>query len=237
MLSLVAIVLSISLSAQSLKPIIQIKEDPKTHNMHITSDGEFYYTCNGGKPDKGRINKFDFDGNLIDTYIIKLDMRSIMYNGKDKHFYVCSYDGNIYKITDIKYGSFEVVHKEIYSNAQANLALSPNGKLLYYFNEGVLLVYNFKNGKLKKTITGLDCGKDVKTGSSCVAVDDKYIYTWNSDYSLIFIYDLKGNKIKSEKISKGNYGFSLSYANGLIFVSIDGDYGTGYWYGYDLWKK
>ncbi|HPS27188.1 MAG TPA: hypothetical protein PK269_06210, partial [Bacteroidales bacterium] len=70
-----------------------------------------------------------------------------------------------------------------------------------------------------------------------VAVDGKYIYTWNADYKLIFVYDMKGQKVKSVEVEKGSYGFSLSYANGLIFVADDGDYATGTWYGYNLWEK
>jgi hypothetical protein len=54
---------------------------------------------------------------------------------------------------------------------------------------------------------------------------------------MIFVYDLKGKKIKTVEISNGNYGFSLSFANGLIFVADDGDYATGTWYGYDLWSE
>ena len=54
---------------------------------------------------------------------------------------------------------------------------------------------------------------------------------------MIFAYDSKGNKVKTFEISDGSYGFSLSCANGLVFVSDDGNYETGTWYGYDLWAK
>jgi len=48
---------------------------------------------------------------------------------------------------------------------------------------------------------------------------------------------LKGKSIKTIKISDGDYGFSLSFANGLIFVAIDGNYDIGTWYGYDVWEN
>lgn len=226
-----------AVKAQNLKPKIQFEDEPRTHNFHVASDGEFLYTVNGGKAYMGQISKFSLTGNYITSYDIDLDMRSLMFNGKDKSFYVCTYERNIYKITDMEKGSYALVLSELYENEQAGLAMSPNGKLLYYFNDGTLLIYNFPSGKLSKTITGLDKGSEVSTGNSVVAVDDKYIYTWNSDYKMVFIYDLKGKKIKSVNISKGDYGFSLSCANGLIFVSTDGDYDVGTWYGYDVWEK
>jgi DNA-binding beta-propeller fold protein YncE len=222
---------------QSLKPKIQFEDEPRTHNVHVASDGSYLYTVNGGKGYLGQISKFSLTGNYVTSYDIDLDMRSIMYNGKDKMFYVCTYDRNIYKITDITSGKYELVLSQLYENEQANLALSPSGKLLYYFDGGTLKIFQFPKGKLVKTLTGFDCGSEFSTGSCAVAVDDKHIYTWNADYKSIFVYDLKGKKIKSASITKGDYGFSLSCANGLIFVSVDGNYNIGTWYGYDLWAQ
>ena len=223
--------------AQAVNPKIQFDDEPRTHNVHIASDGQYLYTVNGGRADMGQINKFTLEGRLSDSYDIALDMRSIMYNGADKSFYVCTYERNIYKITDIAKGTYELVISGLYDNEQANLALSPNGKLLFYFYGGTLKIYKFPSGKLSKTITAIDCGKEALTGNACVTTDGKYFYTWNADYKMIFAYDMKGKKVKTLEITKGDYGFSLSYANGLIFVSTDGDYETGTWYGYDFWAK
>ena len=226
-----------SANAQVLQPFITFREDPLTHNVHIVSDGEYYYTCNGGRANKGQIQKFSFNGNLLDTYEMMLDMRSIMYDQKNKTFYVCTYERDIYKITDLERGRYEKVISEMYSDGQANLAMSSDGKYVYYFSDGTLKIYKFPTGKLSKTIDGLDCGREFSTGNCAVAFDGKYFYTWNADYKMIFAYDMKGKKVKSFEIQKGSYGFSLSYANGLIFVSEDGNYDVGKWYGYDVWKK
>lgn len=83
-------------------------------------------------------------------------------------------------------------------------------------------------------IYGFDCGKDVSTGSTCVAVHGKYIYTWDSDAKLIFESTRSGKKVRSISIADGNFGWSLSVANGKIWVANDGDYSTGKWFAYDL---
>jgi hypothetical protein len=230
-------VLSYKTNAQAFKPKITFEEEPLTHNVHIVSDGEYYYTINGGKANKGQINKFSFTGKLLESYEMMLDMRSIMYNSKEKKFYVCTYEKQIYRITDLQQSRYELVKTDMYDNGQANLAMSADGKSIYYFSEGVLKIFKFPDGKLLKEIKGFDCGKDFSTGSGSVAIDGKHIYTWNADYKMIFIYDMKGQKIKTVEIEKGSYGFSLSYVNGLVFVADDGNYATGTWYGYDLWEK
>jgi outer membrane protein assembly factor BamB len=234
---IVLLAYNIPAKAQVLRAKITFEETPLTHNVHIVSDGEYYYTCNGGRAEKGQIQKFSFNGRLLDTYEVLLDMRSIMYNQKDKSFYVCTYEKDIYKITSLERGRFEKVISEMYENEQANLAMSKDGKYIYYFTDGTLKIYKFPSGKLSKTIKGLDCGKEFTTGSGSVACDGKYFYTWNGDYKMIYAYDMKGKKVRSFEIEDGTYGFSLSCANGMVFVADDGNYDVGKWYGYDLWAK
>jgi hypothetical protein len=122
-------------------------------------------------------------------------------------------------------------------DGQATPALSPNGKLLYIMDNGDIRVYNFKKGTLEKIMSGFNHGGEFQTGASAVAVDDKYIYTWDSVSKNIYVYSLKGKYIQTVPIRDGEYGFSLSCANGLIFVSTDGNYNTGRWYGYALMNK
>lgn len=220
--------------AQKLNPVVQFNEDPRTHNVHICFDGKNYYTINGGRANMGMIKKYDLDFKPVTTYDIELDMRSIMYEPKTGSFYVCTYDRSIFKITDMAGGKYELFRDTLYTDPQASLALSPDGKLLYSLYKGKIDIYKFPSLTFVRTLTGIDAGKTPTQGSCVLAVDKKFIYTWNTEYQLIFVYNLKGKKIKSVEISDGNYGFSLSAANGKIFVSKDGNYDIGNWYGYEI---
>lgn len=234
LLILCSILISLGLTAQTLSPKVFFQEHPRTHNVKLTTDGEYLYTCNGGKAHEGMINKYTLNGQLLESYDIYLDMRSIMYNAKDKCLYIAAFDRNIYKITDLSEGSFVLVHKELYEDGQANLALDSKGKNLYYMSNGSVIIYDFKSGKEKKRFNSIDCGKYTTEGSSAIAVGEKHFYTWNAKHKIIFVYDMKGKKVKNINIANGDYGFSLSYANGMLFVAVDGDYEMGTWYGYEI---
>mgnify|MGYP000875311477 FL=1 len=224
----------VNAQTERIKPKLIFDDNILTHNMSITTDGPFLYTCNGGVASKGQINKYTLSGYFVESYPIDLDMRGLFYNPKDKHFYTNCYDRNIYKIVDLKTGKYELFKEKLYENEQAKLTLSPNGKFLYYFNNGILKVYKFPSCKLIKTITGFDYGKESYNGSSAVAIGKKHIFTWNAEEKMIFVYNLKGEKLKTVYITDGDYGYSISYAKGLVFVSVDGNYEVGHWYGYQI---
>ncbi|MCD4736662.1 MAG: hypothetical protein K8R53_11505 [Bacteroidales bacterium] len=233
-LLLIGILGSFVAIGQTIDPVISFKEDPLTHNMHICSDGKYYFTVNGGKPEKGQICKFDLDGKQLSTYPVELDMRTIMYHKKDKSLYVSTYGQSIYRIVDLEAGTYQEAHSELFDNEQGTPALSPNGKMLYAMDNGTLKVYDFKTGKLLDTFYGIKTGSDFSSGGAAVAVSKKNIYTWDAEEQIFYIYTIKGDYVKKVKLSKGDYGFSLSYAKGKVFVSEDGDYSTGTWYGYKI---
>lgn len=224
----------ISLNAQTISPDMYFDDEPGTHNMGITSDGEFFYTCNGGKTYDGKISKYSKNGNFMKNYEIDLDMRSIMYNPKDEHLYVNCYDKNIYKITDLEAGSFQLMYSKLINNDQASLALGPKGKYLYYLDSGTLKIYDFAKGILINTYGDISCGPELGSGANSVAVSKKYIITFNSEKQVFYIHDKKGKFKEAIKFEDGDYAFSLSYAMGYIFVAIDGDYSMGKWYGYSF---
>jgi hypothetical protein len=215
-------------------PVIEFNEDPLTHNMHICSDGEYLYTVNGGRPDDGQISRFTLSGDLLNSYSVELDMRSIMYNKKDGHFYVSTFDRSIYKITDLEAGTYDTVFEELFDEPQATPALSLNGKNLYVLEDGNLSIFKFSTGEKTGEIEQLKCGDGIINGSAAVAVGKKNIYTWDASVRKVYAYNKKGKLLSTFLISDGSYGFSLSYADGKVFVSDDGDYRTGTWYGYSL---
>jgi hypothetical protein len=220
--------------AQTLTPRVVFKDTPQTHNMHIASDGQYLYTCNGGKPALGQISKFTLDGTKIGSYSFELDMRSVMYNPSDKKLYINTYSKELYRIDDLMQGIYSLVYEFSNVNEQATPAISANGKLIYFMEFGELSVYNMKNGELKTTLSGLKCADEVADGGTAVAVDKKHIYTWDGLQQKVFVYDLKGKYQKALKLNQGDYGFSLAFANGMLWVSTDGNYEEGTWYGYSI---
>lgn len=224
------------LNAQELSPSVTFEEKPVSFSMHICSDGVNYYTVNGGIAEKGKITSYSPEGKLIKSYPLPLDMRSIMYNKKTKSFYVTTADRQIIRIIDFGAGTYEPVYSDLYENKQSSPAFDPKGKFLYAFDNGTLSKYKFKKGTLVQTLSGLKCGDGNRKGAATVAVDKEFIYTWDSDSRQVNAYDKKGMLKRSFVLSKGDFGYSLSYANGMLFVSHSLQGKTGHWYGYTLWE-
>lgn len=160
-----------------------------------------------------------------------------LYCKKDKYLYVSGYDQNIYKITDLENGIYQRMDIDIIIDPQAAIALDPKGKNLYHFKDGTLKIYTFPEGQLIVQYEGLTCRDEFLTDNTAVAVSKKYFFTWNSDKQSIYAFNTKGEQVKTIKIAKGSYGISLSYANGLLFVSDDGNYYDGTWYAYNIELK
>lgn len=203
--------------------------------MHICFDGNNYYTINGGVPDVGKISAYSKEGKLIKSYPLQLDMRGIMYNNKTKSLYINTVDKNIYRIIDLSAGTYELISEKIYENKQSSLAFCTKGKNLFVFDQGTLSIYNFKKGKLIRTLSGLKCGKGNRKGGATIAVDEKQnIYTWDSESQTIYCYNKEGMFRKSFQLSQGNFGYSLSFANGMLFVAQTEQDKPGKWFGYRL---
>ena len=66
-----------------IAPAISFNENPVNHNMHITSDGAFFYSINGGNAGTGQVNKFTLGGVLVQTYPIQIDGRGMSWNPVD----------------------------------------------------------------------------------------------------------------------------------------------------------
>ena len=224
----------IFLIAQSIPPVFIFDEEPESFSMHLCSDGANLYTVNGGVAEKGKISSFNEDGTFINSYPLPLDMRSIMFNKKTKSFYVATADKQIIRIIDLRAGTYELIYSDLYENPQSSLAFDPKGKYLYAFDKGTLSVYDFKKGTLVQTLLGIKCGEENRNGAATVAVDATYIYTWDSASKTVYVYDKDGRFKASFILQNGDFGYSLSYAKGMIFVSHSLQGKTGNWYGYKL---
>jgi 6-phosphogluconolactonase (cycloisomerase 2 family) len=231
-ISIVLALFSLTISAQPLTPEVVFKDNPQTHNMHIASDGQYLFTCNGGKSELGQITKFSFDGTKIESYKIDLDMRSLMYNSADKKLYVNTYGQKLYRIDNLQQSIYSEVFDFYDRSEQSAPAISENGKYIYFMEYGKVYIYSIKDRKLKKTLSGFESTDNAAGGGTTIAVDKNRIFVWNAGEQTIHIYSLKGKFQKSEKLSEGNYCFSLSLANGLLWVSEDGNYEDGTWFGY-----
>lgn len=223
-----------SVQAQTVSPVITFEELPLTHNMHIASDGKFLYTCNGGVAENGQISKYTLTGEKIASYKYELDMRSILYNADDRKLYVTTYDQRLIRINDLMMGTFSEVWTFDDRDGQSTPAFNADGKLLYFYDDGDVYIYDFKTKELKETLTDLGLVNHAPYGSTAIAVDAENIYTWNGEEKILLAFDLKGKPRKAYQLEKGDYAFSLSVANGLVWVSTDGNYETGTWYGYKI---
>jgi hypothetical protein len=213
---------------------LQFDDDAYNHNMHIASDGNYYYTCNGGNYAVGKINKFTLTGVFVASYQILLDMRSIMYNKADRYFYASTFGGGLAKITNVEAGTFTTLSNFRFDYSQASTAISDDGLYVLAFYAGTLKKYKLSDGVLVQTITGLNYGTGNFGGDGAVAVDFQYIYTWNSNSKIVYVYDLNGTFVRTMTLSLGNNGQSLSSVNEILFVSRDGNYSIGTWYGYKV---
>ncbi len=226
----------------SLEPLhnpvleVQFDENPVTHNMHITSDGKFYYTINGGSASSGQINKFDLEGNFVSTFPIAIDGRGLSFNKADGYLYASVYGGSIIKITNLAAGEFTTISTVSMQSNQASFALSPDGTKLYDFNDGTLNIYSFPSGSLISTLTGLNTGSDARS-AAVVGADPDYIYTWDASTGTVYVYDHSGAFQRDMNLPLGNYGYSLSIVDGYLFVSVDNNNSTGSWYGYNIRKS
>lgn len=222
------------LSTQGLVPTLRFDEHPYNHNMHITCDGQYYYTINGGGSSVGQISKFDLSGTLIQTYPILIDGRGLSFNQTDSFLYASLFAGDIVKITDLATGTYSTVFSNIMHDAQASFAISPDGTKFYDFVNGTLYVHDFGTGIVIDTLFGLSYGPGNYGGNAAVAVDSNYIYTWDATIKTVSVYDHLGVLVNTMPLDSGDNGHSLSITNNYLFVSRDGNYSVGTWYGYIL---
>jgi hypothetical protein len=206
--------------------VISFHDPIAYHCMGITSDGSYYYTINGGNASWGEIRTYDLSGDPVHTVTCAIDARSIHYNPADGLLYAKGYDRNWYEV-DPQTGAFSVAHATMFQFSQSSGALTPDGDYIMEHEGGTMHWYDAVTGAWVDTMTGFYYGSSPSHFS--MATDGARLFTW--DGTLTYVYDMEGTFIESWEIPQGHYGFSLSFANGLIFTSNDD---TDMWYGYDV---
>ncbi len=213
---------------------MQFDDPVPNHNMGIASDGQYYYTVCGGQSANGRLAKYDLQGNPVGTTPCPLDFRSIVYNNADGLFYVSVYTGDVYRITDVSTGTYVMMYDNLLQNSQASMGISWDGQYIYDNHNGTVRVINLSTGTIVNTMTGFSCGSGSSSGGDVVVADPDYLYTVNTSAMTIYVYDHSGTPVTSYPYSQGNYGFSMSFIIGDIWMARDGNYGTGTWYAHNV---
>lgn len=204
-------------------------------NVHITSDGIYYYTVGDGSYYSGKVNKFDKDGTWLATYQMDaMRGRGLSYNHSDGFLYASIEGGHIVRLSNLETGKVDTIYTNVMQNPECSFALSADGEKYYDFYEGTLRVVDFVNGQLITTITGLSCGSDIYYGAGVIAVDVTYMYTWDASWGIVYVYNHKGVLQRTLEIERGDVGPSLSIIEGYLFVADDPLYDPGFWWVYNI---
>jgi len=196
--------------------------------MSIASNGSSYYTASGGSVATGYINRYDMAGTFIGQVTVGIDIRALLYNPRTSGFYIKDYPGDWYQV-DPNTGTSTLLLSGIFpASSQTSPALHPNGRFIYEHNAGTVRVLDFDTGAELETF-GVQYGY-----SNSVATDGNYVFTAGTATDrLIYVHDFKGNLLTTFTVPSGDHPWSLSWANGLLWLS-DSTSPIANWYGYQL---
>jgi hypothetical protein len=187
----------------------------------------------------GKINKYTLTGDFVQSFPIAIDGRGLSYNRSDGYLYASVFTGDVVKVTNLEAGEWQMIFEDKLQSSQASFAMLPEGQKIFDFYAGTLKIWNFPAGDLFATQSGFSYGNGGVlghfSGNACVAVDEDYIYTWNANIKTIYVYDIHDySLVTTMTIPYGSLGMSLSVFDGFLFVSDDGNYSVGKWYGYNI---
>jgi hypothetical protein len=207
------------------------------HNMGITWDGEYYYTINGGNTESSNLNKYDDSGELDSEYDVSADGRAILYSPSEEQLYVKPYGTSLDDV-DLDIEETSAAIEDIFMD-QSSVAMSPDGEKMYELNDGTVNVFNTDGDeegsfKLSSYNTTTELGY-----AYAIAASNKFLFVWAPDSDKeILVYGVDGKYITKFELPRSGYGFSLSWANDMLWIAEDADGGSdgadGTWYGYAL---
>ncbi len=208
------------------------------HNMGITWDGEYYYTVNGGNTDYSNLNSYDESGEFDSEYDIVADGRAVLYSPWEEQLYVKSYGLSLDEV-DLDFEETYTALEDIFTGEQSSVAMSPDGEMLYELHEGTVNVFNADGDeegsfKLSSYSTTEELGY-----AFAIAASDRFLFVWapNSDKEVL-VYGVDGKYVTKFTLPRAGFGFSLSWANDMLWIAEDADGSTdgadGTWYGYAL---
>ncbi len=205
------------------------------HNVGITYANGRYYTINGGNEGWSTLNVYDRDGRLLDSFSPGIDGRSIFYHPDDDVLYVKPYGEDLYYV-DPEVGTAEVDFEYLFASENSSVAFSPDGSYMYELDDGTVYVYDMLFGEpedeFELAVTSGEHGY-----MYTLAASDRHLFTWDVDQS-VYVHTLDGEFVTKFTLPLNGFGFSLSWANGMLWIAEDADAadegGDGYWHGYRL---
>lgn len=216
--------------------VMKIEDFVYYHNVGITWGDGRYYTVNGGNEGYGMVNVYDARGELLESLELELDGRAIFYNPDEEMLYVKNYGYDVYAV-DPDDGEWDVDLPDGLGEENSSVAWSPDGEVIYELGaEGAVTVYESFLG-LEQESFELTRWSDEHGYSRALAASDKYLFTWDEG-GVVYVHGLDGSYVTRFELPRDGFGFSLSWANGMLWIAEDADGAEegaeGYWYGYRL---
>ena len=227
--------------SEAVTPVqkIEFTDHVHYHNMGITWDGDYYYTVNGGNTEYSDLNKYDHSGKLDTVYHISTAGRAILYSPAEGLLYVKPFSMSLEEI-DLDLEETSTALEDIFTADQSSVAMSPDGEKLYELHDGIVKVFTASDGEEEKTFTLSSYNTTEGRGyAHAIAASDKFLFVWapNSDKEIL-VCDIDGRYVTKFALPRSGFGFSLSWANDMLWIAKDADGGSdgadGKWYGYEL---
>jgi hypothetical protein len=223
----------------------QLEDGTNASAVAFDPGNKVYYAVIAGN-ESFPLEKFDEYGNSLSTSNAGVDTRGMWWNPKTKSLELNAYgDNGYYRVEFDSYGnlsgsSFQLISGQNQPDAQSVAAFDEKKQLLYFYYDGAVYSYSFKNGKAGKKQVYLDIP---------VSTDDinytTVIYTGIKgkefgllDYSdaKVLFFDRKGKNTGTVRLpddAEVNSYFRFSYANNMVWLySVD----NRVWYGYKIFR-